>query len=86
MESTPPRRPLRRALVLWIIALGLIALFVLPEALDPCRGKEWVPISHGNHVHYKACDAAADADIHQFPTTPPGPDERILPDGQVVPR
>ena len=85
MESTPPRRS-RRALVFWIVALVLLAVLVLPEALDPCKGKEYVPIPHGNHVHYKSCDAPPDADINQYPQAPPGPDERMLPDGQIVPR
>ncbi len=86
MESTPPRRRSRRALLFWIAALVLLAVLVLPDVLDPCRGREYVPISHGNHVHYKSCDADPDADINQFPTTPPRPDEKMLPNGQVVPR
>ncbi len=84
MENTPRRS--RRTLLFWVIALALLAVFILPDVLDPCKGKEYLPISHGNHVHYKHCDAPDDADLNQYPTTEPAPDERMLPDGRVVKR
>ena len=71
------------------IALGIAGFFLLLallSALDPFGDKGYVGISHGDHTHYVPEDRDPDVSISNFPSEPPGPNERILPDGRVVPR
>lgn len=72
----------------WILlAIGVIFfLFVMRQVLDPFGSKGYVEISHGSHVHYVPEDRDPNVPISNFPQEPPGPNERILPDGRVVPR
>ncbi|MDZ4698061.1 MAG: hypothetical protein SH809_00005 [Rhodothermales bacterium] len=81
------KRPLitrrRLAAVGFIVVLVLL---MLRTVLDPYGDKGYVEISHGNHVHYVPADRNPNVSISNFPTAPPGPDERILPNGQVVQR
>lgn len=83
--ATPSKRSLitpRR-----LVAVGFIVVLVLlmlQTVLDPYGEKGYVEISHGNHVHYVPEDRNPNVSISNFPTSPPAPDERILPNGQVV--
>lgn len=72
----------------WVLLALLLAFFgiVMIEVIDPFGGQSYVPISHGDHVHYVPEDRDPDVSISAFPQQPPGPDERILPDGRVVPK
>jgi hypothetical protein len=74
----------RRRLLFWILALVLIGVLVLPEVLDPYGGKSYTEINHGNHTHFVPRDRDMDVPLDRFPTSPPGPGQRILPDGRVV--
>jgi hypothetical protein len=80
--ATPAKR--RRWILLGIAAFFLI--FALLNAIDPFGDKGYVGISHGDHTHYVPEDRDPDVSISNFPGEPPGPNERILPDGRVVPR
>lgn len=75
----------RRRLILLGVA-GFFLFLALLSALDPFGSKGYVGISHGDHTHYVPEDRDPDVSISNFPGTPPGPNERILPDGRVVPR
>lgn len=83
-ESTGGRRR-RRRLVLLLVAAAFLVL-VMREVLFPYRGQEYAEIPHGDHTHYVPKDRDPDVSVSNFPTTRPGPNERILPDGRVVPR
>lgn len=72
----------------WIL-LGIAAFFLLLafwSAIHPFGDKGYVGISHGDHTHYVPEDRDPNVSISNFPGTPPGPNERILPDGRVVQR
>lgn len=86
-ESPPPAAPpaKRRRWVLIGIAAAFLAL-AFWSAINPFGEKGYVGISHGDHTHYVPEDRDPDVSISNFPSTPPGPNERILPDGRVVPR
>ncbi len=62
----------------------VIVVLMMRTVLDPYGDKGYVEIPHGNHVHYVPADRNPNVSISSFPTSPPGPDERILPNGQVV--
>ena len=72
----------------WILlaVAALFFAFVMRQVLDPFGDKDYAEISHGNHVHYVPKDRDPNVSMDRFPTRPPGPDERILPDGRVVPK
>ena len=88
LETREPRRlgpfTVRRWLVIFISVV--VVIFVLREISDPYKGREYLEVSHGNHVHYLPKDRNPDVPVSNFPTTRPAPNERILPNGQVVPR
>jgi hypothetical protein len=81
LEKRPLFTRRRLAAVGFIVVLVLL---MLRTVLDPYGDKGYVEISHGNHVHYVPADRNPNVSISNFPTAPPGPDERILPNGQVV--
>lgn len=72
----------------WILlAVGLVFLAViLYEVVNPYRDQPYEEIPHGDHVHYVPKDRNPDIPVSQFPTSPPGPNERLTPDGQIVPQ
>lgn len=72
----------------WIVgALALVFFaFIMWEVVNPYRNQRFEEVPHGDHVHYVPKDRNPDVPINRFPTQKPEPDERIRPDGQVVPR
>jgi hypothetical protein len=83
-DSSPERSHTRR----WIVG-GLALLFfafIMWEVVNPYRNQRFEEVPHGDHVHYVPKDRNPDVPLNRFPTQKPGPDERILPDGEVVPR
>ena len=72
-----------RRWVLLTVAAVFFA-FVVYQVLNPFPDQPYLEISHGNHTHYVPKDRNPDVPMNRFPTQPPGPNERILPDGRVV--
>lgn len=72
----------------WAAFIGglLFFFFVIREAVDPFGDEEYLEISHGDHVHYVPRDRAENVSISNFPTQRPGPNEKITPEGRVVPK
>ena len=72
----------------WILLVVLAIFFaiIMRQVLDPYGSKGYAEISHGHHVHYVPEDRDPNVPISNFPTRPPGPNERILPDGRIVPK
>lgn len=56
------------------------------EVINPYRNQRFEKIPRGDHAHYVPKNRNPDVPIDRFPTRKPGPDERITPDGKVVPR
>lgn len=81
--SPRSRRPLRRWVLLVVAAVFFT--FVMYRVLNPFPDQPYLEIPHGDHVHYVPKDRDRDVSMSNFPTQPPGPDERITPDGRVVP-
>ena len=69
-----------------IVFFAFLILLLMQPILDPYGEKGYMEISHGNHVHYVPRDRDPNVSISNFPTTPPGPNERITPDGRIVPK
>jgi len=70
---------------LLLVAVGLVFFgFLMWEVVNPYRGQRFEEVPHGDHVHYVPKDRNPDVPINRFPTQKPEPNERILPDGQVV--
>jgi hypothetical protein len=87
--NTPPvsEAPVRRSSIRkWIV--GAIIAFVLAlafyGAVEPYDERGYVAVPHGDHSHYVPRDRDPNVSISDFPTSPPGPNERIMPDGRVV--
>ena len=81
VKSHPMRKRLRR--ILLIVGLIFFAV-VMRRVLDPFG--DYVELSHGNHSHFVPVDRDPNVPIDRFPNRPPGPDERLLPDGRIAPR
>ena len=77
------RASTRRRILIAVAAVFFA--FVMYQVLNPFPDQPYMEISHGNHVHYVPKDRDPDVPMNRFPTQPPGPNERILPDGRVVP-
>ena len=71
----------------WILGAALLVLFsyLLWYVVNPYRNQPYAEIPHGDHVHYVPKDRNEEVPIGRFPTRPPEPDERITPDGEIVP-
>ncbi len=80
VRSKPKKK---RRLVLILVVLVFLVI-ILREVLFPFRGQEYAEIPHGDHTHYVPKDRDPNVPVGQFPTTRPGPNQRILPDGRVV--
>lgn len=73
----------RRTTVL--VVLALFFAFVIADSMGVFDTKPHVAVPHGNHVHYVPKDCGPDLSIDRFPTTPPGPGERVDCSGRIVP-
>lgn len=71
--------------ILLVVALVFFAL-VMRRVLNPFGSNEFAEIPHGDHVHYVPKDRDPSVPISNFPTRLPAENERILPDGRIVPR
>lgn len=72
----------------WVAGIILLLFFgaLMREVLFPYRNQRFGEIPHGDHVHYIPKDRNPNVPISRFPTQKPEENERITPDGQVVPR
>jgi hypothetical protein len=82
-DGTTSSRSWRR----WVAAAVLLVFFavLMWEVINPYRGQRFEKIPHGDHVHYLPRDRNPDVPVGRYPTQKPDPDQRITPDGQVVP-
>jgi hypothetical protein len=62
-----------------------LAVLVM-DSLGVFDSRPYFEVPHGSHTHYVAKDRDPNVSVSQFPTRPPGPNERITPQGQVVPK
>ena len=83
-ETSDRRSTYRRWVAL--VLFGAFFAYILWQVINPYRGQRYAEIPHGDHVHYVPKDRDTEVPVNRFPTQPPEPDERILPDGEVVPR
>lgn len=82
-----PWRTPRRWILVGIAAVVLT--FAFREVMDPFGEDGYVEIFHGDHSHFLPENNLLDdpnVSLSDFPTSPPGPDEIILPNGRIVPR
>lgn len=72
----------------WVALAVLLVFFavILREVINPYRNQRFEKIPHGDHVHFVPKDRNPDVPVSQFPTREPDENERITPDGEVVPR
>ena len=68
-----------------LLAAGLVFFgIVFADALGVFNTKPYTEVPHGDHVHYVPKDRDPDVPAGEFPTSPPGPGQRITPQGQIV--
>jgi hypothetical protein len=82
-RSSHSRGRVRRWIVVALVAMVLI--LVLRSVLDPYDERGIMTVPHGDHNHYVPQDRDPDVSISNFPVVYPGPGERIMPDGRIVP-
>jgi hypothetical protein len=70
------------------LAVGLVVAvlggILLLDALHVFDDAEYHVVPHGSHSHYVPRDRDPTVPLENFPTSPPRPGERILPNGEVV--
>lgn len=64
--------------------LAFLIAFAVIDSAGVFNKKDYVAVPHGNHNHYVPHDRDPDIPVHSFPQRPPGPGERITPQGQIV--
>ena len=72
----------RRLLVL--AAAAVFLAFLLVDALGVFDDSPYLEVPHGNHTHYVPRERNQNVGLDAFPTVPPGPCERITPEGRLV--
>lgn len=82
-SESSPARTYRR----WILGVVLLVIFgsVFWTVVNPYRNQTYEEVPHGGHVHYVPKDRNENVPISRYPTQKPGENERITPDGEVVP-
>ncbi len=76
----------RKRIMLILVALFFSYIF-FTEVLDPWGDKPYMEVPHGDHTHYLPHGVDLDeVNVSAFPTSPPGPNEEITPDGRIVPK
>jgi hypothetical protein len=83
-EGVAPGRSWRK----WILGAVLLVFFsyLLWFVVNPYRDQPYAEVPHGDHVHYVPKERDEEVPISRFPTRPPEADERITPDGEIVPK
>lgn len=71
--------------VLYLIGAVFLG-FVLVDSLGAFDNKDYYEVPHGDHTHYVAKDKDPEVSVGQFPTRAPKDNERITPQGQIVPK
>lgn len=71
----------------WVLlaVAAIFFTFVMYRVLNPFPDQPYLEIPHGDHVHYVPKDRDRDVSLSDFPTQPPGPDERLTRNGRIVP-
>lgn len=70
-----------------IVAISLsvvVAILFFITSLGIFDDAPYRAVPHGNHYHYVPIDRDPSVPLDAFPTVPPRPGERILPNGQIV--
>jgi len=71
----------------FIAVVGALLFFlVMQRVLNPFGDNEYAEIPHGDHSHFVPKDRDPDVPISNFPRQPPAENERITPDGRIVPK
>lgn len=72
----------------WVVfaLAAVVFVFVMRAVLFPYPDQPYQEVPHGDHVHYVPKDRDRNVPISNYPTVRPGPDEVILPGGEVVPK
>ncbi|HYE95689.1 MAG TPA: hypothetical protein VD962_05735 [Rubricoccaceae bacterium] len=90
--TTPEEATRKRTKAILLVLAGLFLLLVLGNVLgwwtsgtSVVGPQGYVPISHGNHVHYVPNGWSGEPPIGQFPQTPPPPGQTIGPNGEFIP-
>ena len=71
----------------WILVAVALVVFgiIFADTQGAFDDLPYVEVPHGSHSHYLPKDCGAELSAGDFPTQPPGPNERITCDGEIVP-
>ena len=67
-----------------IAVITVLAGVAMADALGFFNSKPYTKISKGSHAHYVPDNRDPDVSIIRFPKRPPGPNEKITPQGKLV--
>gem|GEM_PF-2473621 len=67
-----------------IATVLVMAGFAMADALGYFNSKSYTKVSKGSHAHYVPNSRDPDVSIDRFPKRPPGPNEKISPNGKMI--
>ncbi len=75
-----------RLRIIMAVLAAIVLIFVMQWVLNPYGDKDYAEIPHGDHSHFVPRDRDPNVPISNFPRNPPATNERITPDGRIVPK
>ena len=69
---------------IFLTVILIVAGFAMADSLGWLSNKPYKAVPHGTHNHYVPLDRDPDVPLGEFPTQPPGPNQKITPDGRIV--
>ena len=66
------------------IIIAVVLIFALLDSLEVFNPKPYRKVPFGNQTHYVPDNYNTSVPIDSFPTSPPGPNQKITPNGKIV--
>jgi len=66
------------------VIIAIVLILALLDSEEVFNTKSYRKVPHGNQTHYVPNNYNSSVPIDSFPTSPPGPNQKITPNGKVV--
>ena len=66
------------------VIIAIVLILALLDSEEVFNTKSYRKVPHGNQTYYVPNNYNSSVPIDSFPTSPPGPNQKITPNGKVV--